>query len=122
MNLQSRNDPVPERADFWPAGGGGRGRAPAQRTGAALVDARGHDGTGGLLAAAVLEIRHHHGRVSISPKHAKWIPWLKINYTLGVDGISLLLVLLTTLIMPLCVLARGRYIRSASRSSCSACW
>ena len=34
-----------------------------------------------------------------------WIPWLKINYTLGVDGISLLLILLTTLITPLCVLA-----------------
>ena len=29
-----------------------------------------------------------------------WIPALKINYTLGIDGISLLLVLLTTLITP----------------------
>jgi NADH-quinone oxidoreductase subunit M len=43
-------------------------------------------------------------------EHAAWIPWLKINYTLGVDGISLLLVLLTTLLMPLCVLASWRYI------------
>jgi NADH-quinone oxidoreductase subunit M len=33
-----------------------------------------------------------------------WIPSLNIHYTLGVDGISLLLVLMTTLIMPLCVL------------------
>jgi NADH-quinone oxidoreductase subunit M len=43
-------------------------------------------------------------------EHAAWIPALKINYTLGLDGISLLLVLLTTLIMPLCVLASWRYI------------
>jgi len=41
---------------------------------------------------------------------ASWIPWLKIHYTLGVDGISLLLVLLTALIMPLCVLCSWRYI------------
>jgi NADH-quinone oxidoreductase subunit M len=33
-----------------------------------------------------------------------WVPSLNIHYTLGVDGISLLLVLMTTLIMPLCVL------------------
>ncbi|MCX7824174.1 MAG: NADH-quinone oxidoreductase subunit M [Verrucomicrobiae bacterium] len=45
-------------------------------------------------------------------EHAAWIPPLKINYTLGVDGISLLLVLLTTLIMPLCVLCSWRYITS----------
>jgi hypothetical protein len=37
---------------------------------------------------------------------------LKINYTLGIDGISLLLVLLTTLITPLCVLASWRYIKT----------
>jgi len=39
-----------------------------------------------------------------------WIPWLKIRYTMGIDGFSLLLVLLTTLIMPLCVLCSWRYI------------
>jgi NADH-quinone oxidoreductase subunit M len=44
-------------------------------------------------------------------EHASWIPALNVNYTLGVDGISLLLVLLTTLIMPLCVLASWRYIQ-----------
>ncbi len=43
---------------------------------------------------------------------ANWIPALKINYALGVDGISLLLVLLTTLVMPLCVLCSWRYIKS----------
>lgn len=48
-------------------------------------------------------------------EHAAWIPWLKINYTLGVDGISVLLVLLTTLIMPLCVLASWRYIKARVR-------
>src|SRR5512134_2412244 len=44
-------------------------------------------------------------------EHAAWIPWLKINWTLGVDGISLLLILLTTLILPLCVLCSWQYIR-----------
>jgi len=45
-------------------------------------------------------------------EHAAWIPSLKINYTLGVDGISVLLVLLTTLIAPLCVLASWTYIKT----------
>jgi len=46
---------------------------------------------------------------------AQWIPWLGINYALGIDGISLLLILLTTLIMPLCVLASWRYIQTRLR-------
>ena len=37
---------------------------------------------------------------------------MRINYAVGIDGISLLLVLLTTLIMPLCVLASWRYIQT----------
>ena len=41
-----------------------------------------------------------------------WVPALKINYAVGIDGISLLLVLLTTLIMPLCVLASWTYIKT----------
>ena len=45
-------------------------------------------------------------------EHAAWIPSLNINYTLGVDGISLLLIILTTLIMPFCVLASWRYIQT----------
>ncbi len=44
-------------------------------------------------------------------EHKVWIPSLNINYTLGVDGISLLLVLLTTFIMPLCVLGSWTYIK-----------
>ncbi len=43
-------------------------------------------------------------------ENTAWIPYLNIRYTVGLDGISLLLVLLTTLIMPLCVLASWRYI------------
>lgn len=46
---------------------------------------------------------------------ANWIPALKIHYAVGLDGISLLLVLLTTLIMPLCVLCSWRYIKSRVR-------
>lgn len=45
-------------------------------------------------------------------EHASWIPALNINYTLGIDGISLLLVLLTTLLMPLCVLGSWKYIQN----------
>ncbi len=44
-----------------------------------------------------------------------WIGALKIDYALGIDGISLLLVLLTTLIMPLCVLASWKYIKTRLR-------
>jgi NADH-quinone oxidoreductase subunit M len=43
---------------------------------------------------------------------ADWIPALGIKYAVGIDGISLLLVLLTTLIMPLCVMASWRYIQT----------
>ncbi len=48
-------------------------------------------------------------------ERAAWIPSLKINYVLGVDGISLLLVLLTTMITPLCVLASWNYIQKRIR-------
>lgn len=45
-------------------------------------------------------------------EHHVWIaPW-RIHYTVGVDGISLWLVLLTTLVMPLCVLASWKYIQT----------
>ncbi len=46
----------------------------------------------------------------------QWIPALNITYTVGVDGISLLLVLMTTLIMPLCVLGSWSYIQKRVRS------
>jgi NADH-quinone oxidoreductase subunit M len=39
------------------------------------------------------------------PKVLPWIPQFGINYHIGVDGVSLLLVLLTTLLLPVVVLA-----------------
>ena len=33
-----------------------------------------------------------------------WIPTMSINFSLGIDGISLFFVLLTTLLIPLCLL------------------
>lgn len=41
-----------------------------------------------------------------------WFPALDLNYVVGVDGISVLLVLLTTLVMPLCVLCSWTYIKT----------
>ncbi|MBA3037527.1 MAG: NADH-quinone oxidoreductase subunit M, partial [Desulfobacterium sp.] len=43
-------------------------------------------------------------------EHTAWIPAFNINYTLGIDGISLLLVLLSTFLIPICVLASWKYI------------
>ncbi|MFA6111593.1 MAG: NADH-quinone oxidoreductase subunit M, partial [Candidatus Latescibacterota bacterium] len=48
-------------------------------------------------------------------ERAPWIPFLGVTYRLGIDGISLLLVLLATLVMPLCVLVPWRYIESRVR-------
>jgi NADH-quinone oxidoreductase subunit M len=38
-------------------------------------------------------------------EHADWIPSFNIAYHMGVDGISLFFILLTTFLTPLCVLA-----------------
>lgn len=43
-------------------------------------------------------------------KPIEWIPAWGVRYAVGVDGISLFLVLLTTFLVPLCVLASWRYI------------
>ena len=43
-------------------------------------------------------------------EHSPWIPAFNINYTLGIDGISLFLVLLSTLLIPICILASWKYI------------
>jgi len=45
-------------------------------------------------------------------EQVSWIDSLNIQYVIGVDGISILLVMLTTLIMPLCVLASWTYIKT----------
>jgi NADH-quinone oxidoreductase subunit M len=72
---------------------------------------------GVTLAAAVFSLPLY-GRFDVSTAAFQfvedwlWIPGLNVRYTLGVDGISLLLVLLTTWIMPLCVLASWKYIQT----------
>jgi len=45
-----------------------------------------------------------------------WIESLNIRYTVGMDGISILLFLLTSLIMPFCVLASWTYIKKRVRT------
>ncbi|MGL1932019.1 MAG: NADH-quinone oxidoreductase subunit M [Desulfotalea sp.] len=45
-----------------------------------------------------------------------WIEKPTIQYAIGVDGISILLVLMTTLIMPFCVLASWNYIKTRIRT------
>lgn len=42
---------------------------------------------------------------------SNWFPFLDLSYVVGVDGISVLLVLLTTIIMPLCILCSWTYIQ-----------
>jgi NADH-quinone oxidoreductase subunit M len=37
-------------------------------------------------------------------EHIPWIPTYNINYTLGIDGITIFLILLTTLLAPICML------------------
>jgi NADH-quinone oxidoreductase subunit M len=49
-------------------------------------------------------------------EHVSWIASPPISYRLGVDGISLPLVLMTALLMPLCVLASWRAIETRIRS------
>jgi NADH-quinone oxidoreductase subunit M len=46
----------------------------------------------------------------------EWMPTFKIHYAVGVDGISILLVLLTTLLSPLCVLCSWTSITSHVRA------
>jgi NADH-quinone oxidoreductase subunit M len=45
-------------------------------------------------------------------ERAAWMPTFNIEYAVGVDGISVLLVLLTTLLTPICVLASWKSIDS----------
>src|SRR6267142_1614924 len=48
-------------------------------------------------------------------QQAAWVPVWGINYAVGVDGISLFLVLLTTFLMPLSVLGSYNYITKKER-------
>ncbi|MEE4240116.1 MAG: NADH-quinone oxidoreductase subunit M [Desulfopila sp.] len=45
-----------------------------------------------------------------------WVESLNIHYQVGMDGISILLFLLTTFIMPFCVLASWSYIKKRTRT------
>ena len=49
-------------------------------------------------------------------ERVQWMPTFNIYYAVGVDGISILLVLLTTLLSPLCVLCSWTSIRSHVRA------
>ncbi|MCG8590908.1 MAG: Fe-S-binding domain-containing protein, partial [Proteobacteria bacterium] len=49
-------------------------------------------------------------------EHAAWIPEYGINYFVGIDGISLLLVLLTTFLVPIVFLASWKDIQKSVRS------
>src|SRR5262245_38191682 len=44
-----------------------------------------------------------------------WIPAWGVSYAVGIDGISLMMVLLTTLLMPLCVIGSWNYIKERER-------
>ena len=54
---------------------------------------------------AVLGFRVHESGFQLTEK-VSWIPFLGINYELGVDGISLILVVLTTLLSWISILDR----------------
>jgi NADH-quinone oxidoreductase subunit M len=45
------------------------------------------------------------------------LPGSMFSYAMGVDGISMLFVILTTFLMPLCILASWNSIQSASRNT-----
>ncbi len=47
--------------------------------------------------------------------------WLRLSYLLGVDGISLPLVLLTTFLGPVTILCSWRYITHRVRECMAAC-
>ncbi|MBM4117633.1 NADH-quinone oxidoreductase subunit M, partial [bacterium] len=66
-----------------------------------------------------LHLWFHFDPANTAPQFARsapWIPGLGIGYTVGVDGISLLLVLLTTFIMPLAVLGGWRAVDDRVRA------
>jgi NADH-quinone oxidoreductase subunit M len=68
------------------------------------------------LATAALSIPLYTGFDPATAKYqfaelTSWFPALNLDYVVGVDGISLLMVLLTTFIMPLCILCSWNQIR-----------
>jgi NADH-quinone oxidoreductase subunit M len=68
------------------------------------------------LATMALSIPLYSGFATDTAKYQfaelySWFPALNLDYVVGVDGISVLLVLLTTFIMPLCILCSWLQIR-----------
>jgi len=63
-----------------------------------------------LTLFLIIGFDRHTSLFQFAESHS-WIPGLNVNYTIGVDGISILLVAMTTLIMPFCVLASWSYIK-----------
>ncbi|PKN43885.1 MAG: NADH-quinone oxidoreductase subunit M, partial [Deltaproteobacteria bacterium HGW-Deltaproteobacteria-20] len=61
------------------------------------------------LALALLDFDLSSGAFQFVEK-ASWVPQWGLTYSLGVDGISLLMVLLTVALLPLCVLCSWNYI------------
>ena len=48
-------------------------------------------------------------------EHVAWLPEYKVGYSMGVDGISVLFVLLSTLLTPICILASWESIHTRVR-------
>ncbi|MCY3855950.1 MAG: NADH-quinone oxidoreductase subunit M [Rhodospirillales bacterium] len=59
-----------------------------------------------LALAIVLAVRFDPGKDGFQfVEHAAWLPELGVAYHVGVDGISVLFILLTTLLVPICIVA-----------------
>ena len=70
-----------------------------------LDGARAHPGHVRAQPGARVPVRRRPGRhLQFSEVHS-WIPQFGVSYAVGVDGIALTLVLLSTVLMPVCVLA-----------------
>jgi NADH-quinone oxidoreductase subunit M len=70
-----------------------------------------------LGLAALLWSRFDPGREGMQfVERAEWMPTFNIQYAVGVDGISILLVLLTALLAPLCILCSWNSIETRVRA------
>ena len=105
--------PLAERADLQPAGRG-RGRGVPPQRARCCAGGRWPSPRRRALFSLPLywQFDPTTARLPVRRARAPGFRGCKIHYTLGMDGISLLLVLLTTLIMPLCVLCSWRYIQT----------
>ncbi|MDA0339402.1 MAG: NADH-quinone oxidoreductase subunit M, partial [Proteobacteria bacterium] len=71
---------------------------------------------GTFLASLLLWTNFESGTADFQfVEQAEWFPLFGINYHMGVDGISMLFVILSTFLMPLCVLASWDAIKTRVR-------